>query len=160
MAMRVPCSPLDPSHAKNATGMARPVRKGSWLAVSGEASPRVNTTRHWPWSYAACAPTPPLLTGSKRSIPRASPATAAVRALLPCRIVAVERVEHAPHEAKPGAIGTLGAVVPGHAQRNRVGGVHRFHPHARDRRRKPARLANDLPDEQPVRVHRAPGRIV
>src|SRR6266508_4402907 len=68
MAMRVPCSPLDPSHAKNATGMARPVRKGSWLAVSGEASARVNTTRHWPWSYAACAPTPLLLTGSKRSM--------------------------------------------------------------------------------------------
>src|SRR6266704_2847205 len=28
-AMRVPCSPLDPSHAKNATGMARPVRNGN-----------------------------------------------------------------------------------------------------------------------------------
>src|SRR6267143_2630644 len=48
MAMRVPCSPLDPSDAKNATGMARPLRNGSWLAVSGEASARVKTTRHWP----------------------------------------------------------------------------------------------------------------
>src|SRR5467141_3784930 len=51
MAMRVPYSPLDPSEAKNATGMARPVRNGSWLAVSVEARARVKTTRHWPWSY-------------------------------------------------------------------------------------------------------------
>jgi len=39
--------------------------------------------------------------------------------------------------------------------------VHRFDPDARDRRREPALLANDLPDErEPVRVHRSPGRIV
>src|SRR6267154_1925221 len=74
--IRVPCSPLDPSHAKNATGMARPLRNGSWLAVSAEASARVKTTRHWPWSYTVCAATPALASGSNRSIPRARPATA------------------------------------------------------------------------------------
>src|SRR2546425_1156539 len=82
MAIRVPCSPLDPSDAKNATGMARPVRNGSWLAVSVEASARVRTTRHWPWSYTAWAPGPAPDRGSKRSIPRARPATGAVRAAL------------------------------------------------------------------------------